>query len=301
MTEGTTDCTIHLIALVPGVTPQDFIKDLTNNSASGSRPYILKGIPHGWVHQPHHNNLESLLAHKWGVFLLTERSSELPDVVQDIVAAHLWVEVAIPNTQHEALISHIGTPPQPMPSTPSLPSDWSRASGDGGLIPPDAITTQQNIVAPLRAGELKLDTTMAEFLTKTLPEDVRNKPISLFNLFRYPSDGDSSVHDHYMEGFKEKFGDAAGARVKFMGPVHSAIHYTSSSEVEEEQAGSSTETANGSAIEKAWHDANLVQYDSIWHYAYMLSTDVYQELNREKMQGLVDTCILCVSEMEMLE
>ncbi|KAK3714187.1 hypothetical protein LTR37_007989 [Vermiconidia calcicola] len=301
MAEETTKCTAHLIALVPGVTPQEFIKDLTNNSTSGSRPYILKGVPHGWVHFPHKHNLDRLLAHKWNVFLLTERS-ELPDVVQDIVAAHLWVELSITNTQYEDLISHIETPPQPMPSTPSLPSDWNGASGDGGFIPLNAITTQQNIVAPLRPGELKLDTTMADFLTKALPEGVRNKPVSLFNLFKYPKDGDSSVHDHYMEGFKEKFGDAAGARVKFMGPVHSAIHYTSSTE-EEEGTGPSMETANGSAAveRKAWHDANLVQYDSIWHYAYMLSTGVYQELNQEKMEGLVDTCILFVSEVEMLE
>lgn len=44
-----------------------------------------------------------------------------------------------------------------------------------------------------------------------------------------------------------------------------------------------------------------MQYDSIWHYAYMLSTVVYQELNVQKVEGLVDTCILCVSEVELAE
>ena len=49
-----------------------------------------------------------------------------------------------------------------------------------------------------------------------------------------------------------------------------------------------------------WQEANLTHYDSIFHYAYMLSTDVYQRLNRDKVRGLEDTCILLVSEVELL-
>ena len=48
-----------------------------------------------------------------------------------------------------------------------------------------------------------------------------------------------------------------------------------------------------------WEDANLIQYDTIWRYVYMLSIDVYPELNKEKVAGLEDTCILCVSEVEL--
>ncbi|TKA65320.1 hypothetical protein B0A55_11501 [Friedmanniomyces simplex] len=125
--------------------------------------------------------------------------------------------------------------------------------------------------APLKPGELRLDRSMADFLTSALPPAVANSPVSLFNLFKYPADTGSTVHDAYMEGFKSSFGNTAGASVRFMGPVGSS----------------------------SWDDANLVQYDNIWHYAYMLSTDVYAGLNKQKVEGLEDTCILCVSEIEL--
>lgn len=92
----------------------------------------------------------------------------------------------------------------------------------------------------------------------------------------------------YMEGFKADFGDATGVSMKFMGPVKSEIAYRSS-------GGGESETKSCTW----WQDANLVQYDTIWHYAYMLSTEVYAELNKEKISGLEDTCILLMSEVEL--
>lgn len=148
--------------------------------------------------------------------------------------------------------------------------------------------------APLKEGELRLDSAMSGFLSNALPPEVANAPVSLMNLFRYPG-GDSSTHDDYMEGFKKNFGDSAGATVKFMGPVESAVQYN--------MVGSVDAGIPGDAVPpeqpKLWQDANLVQYDSIWHYAYMLSTEVYAELNKQKVAGLEDTCILCVSEVEL--
>ena len=108
------------------------------------------------------------------------------------------------------------------------------------------------------------------------------------NLFKCTK-GDRSVHEHYLEGFKNNFRDAAGATVKFMGPVKGAIEYGSTK-------GRTDIPKN---VENVWEDANLVQYNTIWRYAYMLSTDVYTELNKEKVAGLEDTCILCVSKVEL--
>lgn len=47
-----------------------------------------------------------------------------------------------------------------------------------------------------------------------------------------------------------------------------------------------------------WQEANVTQYESIYHYAQMLSTNSYQKLNKDKVRGLEDTCILLVSEVE---
>ena len=85
-----------------------------------------------------------------------------------------------------------------------------------------------------------------------------------------------------MEDFKKGFGSSAGATVRFMGPVNEPLKYGDDCNAKEN-----------------WDDANLVQYDTIWHYAYMLSTDLYAPMNKKKVSGLDDTCILCVSEVEL--
>jgi hypothetical protein len=94
-----------------------------------------------------------------------------------------------------------------------------------------------------------------------------------------------------MRDFKRSFGDSAGAHVKFMGPLGPLSIDGVSNRQEQQQHG-----IDGGG---GWQEANLTRYDSIFHYAYMLSTDVYQELNKDKVRGLEDTCILLVSEAEI--
>lgn len=275
------ECVIHLLSLKVGVTSEDFLRDLANNSP-GDEPPILKGRAHGWVHQPHNLDQEQLIAHEWHLFLLTH-NGRLYDAAKDLLEAHFSVQVSIPRAQFDRLLAEIDTAPRPIPDTPTLPGEWVHAAG----IPKSTISGPR-ASETLKAGELKLDNEMADFLTHALPTSVANAPVSLMNLFKYPS-GDGSTHDAYMEGFKTKFGPAAGASVKFMGPVIGASKF---------ESRNSSDTKNE---RQRWDDANLVQYDSIWHYAYMLSTDVYAQLNKQKIEGLEDTCILCVSEIELVK
>ena len=121
---------------------------------------------------------------------------------------------------------------------------------------------------------------MAEFLFNALPAKLADEPVSLLNLFKYK--GSSAIHDDYMQDFKKGFGSSAGATVRFMGPVSGPLRY-----------------GDDGKAEQSWDDANLVQYDTIWHYAYMLSTDLYAPMNKKKVSGLDDTCILCVNEVEL--
>ena len=280
-----TDCTIHLLTLKSGFNQDDLLEQLDNPSF-GSPSHILKGRSHGWVHRPHRaSQKEQLLAHNWDFFLLT-RQDELPGSVVEIAAAHLSVDVSMPTSQYNNLESTGHSAPQPIPETPPLPQEWPK---EGGI--PEVKVTQSETSA-LQPGELRLDRAMAEFLTTALPAEVFNAPVSLLNLFKYPGN-DSSIHNAYMEGFKNSFGNTAGARVKFMGPVRSSIKC-----INQEAIGNNTDVERGTGN---WNEANLTQYDSIWHYAYMLSTDVYTGLNKQKIEGLEDTCILCVSEFELLK
>lgn len=260
-----TDVLVHLLVLKPDVKAKDLIAKLP------AEDVLCSGIPHGWVHTP--RSLDILTGREWNLFLLTKAHTLLV-AAQDLCEHRLSISVSIPKEQYDSILASHNIRAAPSPKTPNLPDPWH-----AGRIPDSSIVPALD--RALRPGELRLNKLMATFLATTLPGPVRNSPVSLFNLFKYKH-GDSAVHDHYMEGFKRGFGDSAGATVRFMGPVRGG------------KLGRWEEGAR-------WDDANLVQYDTIWHYAYMLSTDLYKELNREKVEGLEDTCILAVGEVEVFD
>lgn len=274
------DCVIHLLALTPGIAPGQVVLQLR---ADTDQKILTTGVPHGWVHKPHKLNIDKLLSHEWHLFVLTTASSE-PLQPEAGVEAHIEINVAIPEEQWNQLLDP--TPKEPH-NIPQLPPEWLEQSTGDLHIPKEHIKAQTT--PNPAAGTLKLDAPIADFLSTALPRHVQQKPISLFNLFKYKNN-DSAIHEQYMQDFKRSFGDSAGAYVKFMGLVGPLVV---------DGTGESQGHRLGDGDGDSWQEANLTHYDSIFHYAYMLSTDVYQELNKDKVRGLEDTCILLVSEVEI--
>lgn len=279
--------TVHLIALQPTTNASNFINEL-NLVSFDSPPYLTKGRPCGWVQRPHSLHREKLTHREWDIFLVT-KSSTLPAGMILSLADHVSVTVEMPLAQYDTLLSRAGQDPHAAKDTPPLPIDWQpdevqagrRGSKFYGRIPESEVL--QALGREGRPGELRLDHPMAWFLSSAEPAGIRGSPVCFFNLFKY-RDGDRSMHDGYMRGFRQKFGPVVGAQVRFMG------------EVGEVRFGAREGIGEGGG---GWEDANLTQYDSVWHYAYMLSTEVYQGLNKEKVRGLEDTCILLVSELAL--
>ncbi|KAK7191996.1 hypothetical protein PSPO01_01568 [Paraphaeosphaeria sporulosa] len=262
--------TVHLISLQPTTNASNFISEL-NLVSFDSPPYLIKGRPCGWVQRPRTLNKDNLTAHEWDIFLVT-KSPTLPAGMVLSLADRVSATIEMPQAQYTALLSVAGQDAQAAGDTPPLPDNWQpdevqagrRGSKFYGLIP------ETEVLGALdreeRPGELRLDHPMAWFLSTAEPAGIRGAPVLLFNLFKYRG-GDRSTHDEYMQGFKEKFGKAAGAQVRFMGEV-----------------GDLNFAVQGAGEGgRGWDEANLTQYDSVWHYAYMLSTDVYKELNKEKI------------------
>lgn len=293
--------TVHLIAIHPHTNVSTFLDQLRLTSFD-EPPYLLKARPCGWIQAPRRLHRAQLTASAWDIFLVTRRPT-LPAGLAASLAAHISAPVAIPQDQLDALLSRAAAQPAPGKDTPPLPPDWQpdhdhdhdhascpgpgygrRGSKFYGQIPSHEVLA--NLGRAEHAGELRLDHAMAWFLSSAEPASVRGSPVSLFNLFRY-KDGDRATHEAYMRGFREAFGTKAGARVRFMGEV-GELGFEG-----EVHGGEEDGDAGG------WDEANLTQYDSVWHYAYMLSTEGYRELNREKVEGLDDTCILLVSELAL--
>ncbi|KAK5160690.1 hypothetical protein LTS14_001703 [Recurvomyces mirabilis] len=252
MAESST-VTIHLSTLKSGTSVQQLDLD----------EVLAKGVPHGWVHPPVDLDRDMLTKHDWDLFLLTD-NEQLPAPIQAYVETKVSFQIDLASEQYDALQAKKDLIPKPSDRTPPLAQEFRE-----GRIPNSAVVDDRNDSGPA-----------------ALPTPIANKPVSLFNLFKYKDS--RAVHDAYMEGFKQKFGDAAGASVQFMGPVRTYLEQT-------DERGTKRKQLRGTN----WEDANLVQYDTIWHYVYMLSTDIYAELNKQKVAGLDDTCILVVSEIEL--
>ena len=273
------DCTVHLFSLSFAVPLNEVVSHLRANA---NQKILITGVPHGWVHKPHKLNTKELLSHEWHLFVLTTASPE-PLQLDPVVEAHIQTNVAIPKEQLNQLLKPTSNNPN---NIPRLPPEWASHSTKDLQIPKQHSTAQTTPNPP--PGTLKLDPSMADFLSTTLPKPVRQSPVSLFNLFKY-TNNDPAIHKQYMQDFKRSFGDSAGAHVKFMGPVEPLQNGMSDDQGQQPGDGG-----------VGWQEANLTHYDSVFHYAYMLSTDVYQGLNKNKVRGLEDTCILLVSEVELL-
>ncbi|KAL2842563.1 hypothetical protein BJY01DRAFT_249048 [Aspergillus pseudoustus] len=287
------NCTFYLIGLAPGTTPRGFSSNLMKGALY--LEILVAGIPHGWVHKPLHQDAARLTTHTWDVFIVTKTSqTSLIASIDGSITAYITANFMMPQHQYERLVSersnkcagnHSSHPVQ-------LPAEWTDPNTNALHIPRDHITEAYS--GPATAGILRLQPTMVDFLSTALPSEVRDRPVILFNLFLY-TDGDSAIHDEYMRDFEEGFGDSAGAYVKFMGPVVSQLRGGQDSAGQGEGDSQSESSLNG----PGWQDVDLVHYDTIYHYAYMLSTELYQGLNKAKVRGLEDTCILLVSEDEL--
>lgn len=271
-------CEAHLLSLDAGASPKDVVSSLKDKYE-----VLVAGIPHGWIHKPHQQDANRLRGHDWHLFVLTAATSE-PLESDATTVAHLRIDISITEDQYKHLLCSRATQPKPLPTTPPLAAKWTKPTTGELRIPKSH--NLDPVKSPLGPGELRLDSEMTKFLSSALPSTISSKPVSLFNLFKYRN-GDSSVHDKYMNDFKQNFGDSAGARVRFMGPVRSGLKQNFADDE--------------ASVHRGWQDANLVQYDTIFHYAYMLSTEIYQELNKDKVHGLEDTCILMISEAEIAQ
>lgn len=293
------DCIVHLFSLKSGVHPGAG-EVIAQVAKEDKVKILLSGIPHGWIHKPHHQDADRLLHHDWHLFLLTKTKAGAAaytpswPLPADAVTAHITATIAIPYDQYDKLKADVARErtrdlrrdsdsdaSSEMRSSPQLPPGWVERGTPLRRIPDKYIDkSSQTTESPAPPGTLRLDPSMAHFLSTALPGTEASGPVSLFNLFKYRN-RDPSIHDKYMGDFKWAFGESARARVKFMGPVRTQFR-------EKEETSSSDETG--------WQEANVTHYDSVYHYAHMLSTETYQKLNKNKVRGLEDTCILLVSE-----
>lgn len=103
--------------------------------------------------------------------------------------------------------------------------------------------------------------------------------MSMLNLLAFKPDMHSS-YLQYGKAFAESIGAKRGGNAKLVGNIVDPV----------QKKG------------EGWDEMALAHYPSIWHFADMLASEDYQEVNlKYRVPSLRDTCILCTSEIDIEE
>jgi hypothetical protein len=129
----------------------------------------------------------------------------------------------------------------------------------------------------------------------------------MLNLLKFkPGKEAKESYLRYGKAFGERIGSSRGGNAKLVGNVvpstgGSGVSGPAGSETEaKEWAG--VKGVGGEKEKENWDEFALAHYPSIEHFADMLASEDYQEVNlRDRVPSLRDTCILCTSEIAIGE
>jgi hypothetical protein len=127
--------------------------------------------------------------------------------------------------------------------------------------------------------------------------------VSMLNLLKFkPGKEAKESYLRYGKAFGERIGSSRGGNAKLVGNVvpSAGVSGPASSRTEaKEWAGAKGVGGEG---KEDWDEFALAHYPSIEHFADMLASEDYQEVNlRDRVPSLRDTCILCTSEIAVEE
>lgn len=141
-------------------------------------------------------------------------------------------------------------------------------------IPPLSGSLSHPLLSP-SAQPLALTTTLQSWITSF--SQTHPQPVSMLNLLAfYPDRKDQYLT--YGRAFASSIGSSRGGLAKIVGTV----------------------IGSEGAETKEWDEIAVAHYPSILHFADMLASEDYQEVNQKYRVGsLRDTCILCTSELDL--
>ncbi|KAF1987379.1 hypothetical protein K402DRAFT_392654 [Aulographum hederae CBS 113979] len=215
-----------------------------------------------WIIEPTSTNLSPLLSEQWHLFLILPGSSlSLPAPLQKHTKAHFTIAAGIPSRILSAFPDKNKSLLHPPP----------------GSIPPLTGALDKPKVAS-STKDLELSPDLQSWI-RIFGEQEGRSAVSMLNLLSFLPQKKAS-YLQYGAAFAKSIGSRRGGDAKIVGTVVSV-------------EGKGKEESN-----RLWDEVAVAHYPSIWHFADMLASEDYQEVNREfRVPALRDTCILCTSEV----
>lgn len=267
--------TIHLLGLAEAASLPTLVKHIVDSSV---KPLVISK-PIRWIIRPENIDPSSLLDPRWDCLLILEQNQKSKEFISHLFSAQPYAPT--PDRNVSFSIKHHWTTTVGIPSrltkdfqtkiNPSLlhPDSWSIPQLTGSLNDPLLNSTSQ---------DLSLSSDLQSWIgkdDKALP--VRGA-VSMLNLLSFKKD----MKDSYLKygaAFAKTIGAKRGGNAKLVGNI--------------------VRDQKGEA-EGVWHEFALAHYPSLLHFADMLASKDYQEVNQEfRVPALGDTCILCTSELEI--
>lgn len=255
-------CTLHLLSLAPTTDAPKFLDAV---HASGIKPLTIARVVR-WIVLPSHTSTSTLLAQNihWDILLSLPGASPLPSSLQPHIA-HQWsVKAGVPSR----LLADFARKNQRL----LHPQEGDVPALTGSLSRPRVAASAQ---------ALELDAALQRWIQE-FGRGAGRGAVSMLNLLAF-APGKKEAYLEYGREFARAVGARRGGQAKIMGSV-----------VQAEEGEGVGEGGEG------WDEVALAHYPSIDHFADMLASEDYQEVNhRYRVGSLKDTFILCTTELDM--
>lgn len=266
---------IHLISLVKPETLPSLLKYI---QSSKIKP-LVQAKPIRWVIRPEKVQVSELHNPRWDLFLIFE----------DTEPSKAFITSLLDTSPYGAkgdfkVISH-WTTNSTVPSR--LVKDFLTKTNPSLLHPTQIPSLTGALDDPLikeSSQDLSLTDPFRQWIgTKTDPAQLPvTGAVSMFNLLAFKPSMKTS-YLRYAKAFAETIGGKRGGTAKLFGNI-----------MKDEQERVSEDTQG------VWHEFALAHYPSLLHFADMIGSKDYQEVNQKhRVDALADTCILCTSELEI--
>lgn len=266
---------IHLLGLADPASLPTLLKFILKSSA---RPLVLSK-PVRWIIRPEHIDSASLLEPRWDLLLILEQNEASKDLVSSLFSAQPYA----PTTDRSSSFSvkHHWTTTVGIPSR--LTKDFQTRTNSSLLHPaPNSTPSLTGALNEPILNSTSQDLSLSSDLQSWIGKDESALPVrgavSMLNLLSFKA-GMKESYLKYGAAFGKTIGAKRGGNAKLVGNI-----------VREQKR----------ETEGVWHEFALAHYPSLLHFADMLASKDYQEVNQEfRVPALGDTCILCTSELEI--
>ncbi|KAH6715916.1 hypothetical protein BKA61DRAFT_478504 [Leptodontidium sp. MPI-SDFR-AT-0119] len=276
-------CTIHLLSLLDPL--PTFLQTL---SSTPLKPLTISRVIR-WIILPTSLSTVPLLAQNihWDILLIlpSPSNTSLPASLQKQIK-HQWsIEAGVPSRllkDYEARNRRLLCP-------------------EKGDVP--SLTGRKNKILKESSQDLELSPELLSWIEEFSSggggdgeggTKEGNGAVSMLNLLAF-NDGMKEEYLKYGRAFAESAGRRRGGLAKIVGSVVKG---------DRDVDGTGVDNGKGKRKEKGegWDEIALAHYPSLWHFADMLASEDYQDVNRRHRVGsLRDTCILFTSEVGIEE